>query len=295
MSAHSTEIVQLQGQRALHVIDVATSFQAATFVRSLSAQDTWNALCKCWIYAYQGPPDNISHDPGTNFASEVFCNNAKIMGVLCKEMPIEAHWAIGKIERAHCPLERTYDILSQELGHFTDTETLLQMSVKALNDTAGPNGLMPTLLVFGAYPRINSNSPPSPEIMKRAEAVKKAVKMLCENCANVDVNRALNTRNGPRTDDVARLPLQAEVMVWREGKDCAWEGPYKIIAKENTNVTVDMVNGPKTFRTTQVKPYLDIPTGLQDKVAGCIWYMFVPQKSPAEPWEIRQEKGGVGN
>lgn len=28
----------------------------------------------------------------------------------------------------------------------------LQMAVKAVNDTAGPDGLVPTLLVFGAYP-----------------------------------------------------------------------------------------------------------------------------------------------
>jgi hypothetical protein len=249
------DIVQLKGRRALHVIDVATSFQAATFVRSMSARDTWNALCRCWIYVYQGPPDVVSHDPGTNFASEEFRNNAKILGISCKEMPVEAHWAIGKIERAHRPLERSYDILSKEIGHCTDDETVLQMAVKALNDTAGPNGIVPTLLVFGAYPRINQDSPPSPEITQRAEAVRKAMRMLREIRAEVDVNRALNTRNGPSTHDTLHLPLRSEVMVWREGKDRGWEGPYEIKSKDHANVTVEMINGPKTFRTTQVKPY----------------------------------------
>jgi hypothetical protein len=28
------------------------------------------------------------------------------------------------------------------------------MAVKAINDIAGPDGLIPTLLVFGSYPRI---------------------------------------------------------------------------------------------------------------------------------------------
>jgi hypothetical protein len=28
------------------------------------------------------------------------------------------------------------------------------MAFKAINDTAGPDGLVPTLLVFGAYPRM---------------------------------------------------------------------------------------------------------------------------------------------
>jgi hypothetical protein len=39
------------------------------------------------------------------------------------------------------------------------------MVVKALNDTAGPNGLVPTLLVFGIYSRINSDSPLLPDIL----------------------------------------------------------------------------------------------------------------------------------
>jgi hypothetical protein len=49
------------------------------------------------------------------------------------------------------------------------------MAVKAVNDTAGPDGLIPTLLVFEAYPRISHNSPPSPIIIKRAEAIRKAM------------------------------------------------------------------------------------------------------------------------
>ena len=28
----------------------------------------------------------------------------------------------------------------------------LQMAIKAINDLAEPNGIIPTLLVFGAYP-----------------------------------------------------------------------------------------------------------------------------------------------
>jgi hypothetical protein len=33
------------------------------------------------------------------------------------------------------------------------------MAVKAINDTTGPNGLVPTLLVYGAYLRINNLDP----------------------------------------------------------------------------------------------------------------------------------------
>ncbi|KAF1966745.1 hypothetical protein BU23DRAFT_573817 [Bimuria novae-zelandiae CBS 107.79] len=52
------------------------------------------------------------------------------------------------------------------------------MAVKAVNDTAGLDGLVPTLLVFGAYPRVSMDSPPSPSTIRRAEAIQKAMKAL---------------------------------------------------------------------------------------------------------------------
>jgi len=35
------------------------------------------------------------------------------------------------------------------------------MALKAINDTAGLNGLVPTLLVYGAYPRMSKLDPPA--------------------------------------------------------------------------------------------------------------------------------------
>ena len=45
------------------------------------------------------------------------------------------------------------------------------MAVKAVNDTAGPNGLVPTLLVYGAYLRISKLDPPAPSIIDRAAII----------------------------------------------------------------------------------------------------------------------------
>ncbi|XP_044722189.1 polyprotein [Hirsutella rhossiliensis] len=100
-------------------------------------------------------PDFMRHDAGTNFAAEEF-----------------------QKEKRHTALRRAYDILQAELGESRSPDALLQMAVKAVNDTAGPDGLVPTLLVFGAYPRINHDSPPSPPMIKRAEAIRKAMAAL---------------------------------------------------------------------------------------------------------------------
>ena len=251
------DVMYLSGKPVLHVIDSATTFNGARFLPSMSTKDTWETLRMLWIDTYQGPPDIITHDAGTNFASVEFKSEAKIMGITCKQVPIEAHWSIGKVERYHAPLRRAYEILRTELDSRTSDNAVLQMAVKAVNDTAGPDGLVPTLLVFGAYPRISMDSPPSPSMIQRAEAIQKAMKALRRAAAERTVSDALNTRNGPTTDEVLSLPLQSEVMVWREKN--GWQGPYKIINMKDHDVTVDMVNGPTTFRSTVVKPYYRDP------------------------------------
>ena len=81
------------------------------------------------------------------------------------------------------------------------------MAVKAVNDTAGPDGLVPTLLVFGAYPRISSESPPTTSMVKRSKAIQKATKALRKLTAERQVADALNTRNGLATKDMLTLPL----------------------------------------------------------------------------------------
>ena len=68
-------------------------------------------------------------------------------------MPVEAYNSIGLIERYHVPLRRAYSILLKELPDLPKEERL-QMAIKAVNNTAGPDGIMPMLLVFGAFPRM---------------------------------------------------------------------------------------------------------------------------------------------
>jgi hypothetical protein len=48
------------------------------------------------------------------------------------------------------------------------------MAIKAVNNTAGLDRLVLTLLVFGVYPRIINQSPPSLLIAVRAKSLRKA-------------------------------------------------------------------------------------------------------------------------
>jgi hypothetical protein len=50
------------------------------------------------------------------------------------------------------------------------------MAVKIINNSAGSDGIVPTLLVFGTYPRMIKNSAPLPSIIQRVEAIRKITK-----------------------------------------------------------------------------------------------------------------------
>jgi hypothetical protein len=110
------------------------------------------------------------------------------------------------------------------------------MAVKAVNDSAGPDGIVPTLLVFGAYPRLTRDSPPSPSITKRAKAIHKAIKEVRRLLAERQVTDALGIRNGPNTKKLLELLLQSDVRVWRE-KD-GWNRPFKLLAIEGETCAV---------------------------------------------------------
>ena len=70
-----------------------------------------------------------------------FKSEARLMGVRCKQVPVEAHHSIGKVERCHAPLRKAFSILYAKLSTISPVESILQMAVKAVNDTAGPDGL----------------------------------------------------------------------------------------------------------------------------------------------------------
>ena len=90
----------------------------------MSAEHAWEAIRACWIDVYLRPPQFLVHDPGTNFNSDEFRGNAHSMGIEVKQMPVEAHHSIGKVERYHVPLRRTYDILSIEAPQIGREERL---------------------------------------------------------------------------------------------------------------------------------------------------------------------------
>jgi hypothetical protein len=59
--------------------------------------------------------------------------------------------------------------------------------------------------------------PPAPTITQQATAVCKAMEEVAKIRAERQVNNALNQRNGLSAEAIHDLPLNSDVLVWREG------------------------------------------------------------------------------
>ena len=250
------DVFYIDGSPILQVVDEGTSFQAARWLANMSASHTWDMLRLCWIDVYVGPPDVIVHDAGTNFDSTEFRQNARAMSIQTKCVPVEAANSIGLVERYHAPLRRAYLIITVELEHQATKEIRLQMAVKAVNDTAGYNGLVPTLLVFGTFPRITNDDAPTLSTTERAKAISMAMAEVSKLHATRQVSDALHQRNGPHTMRMHDTPIGSPVLVWRTHQK-KWTGPYKLLATSRETCTIELPNGPTDFRITIVKPYLE--------------------------------------
>ena len=87
------------------------------------------------------------------------------------------------------------------------------MAVKAVNNTTSPNGLVPTLLVYGAYLRISNLGPPTPSITERTAIIQKVMAEIVKLRAKQTVNNALYYRNRPNITLVYNLPLNSKVLI----------------------------------------------------------------------------------
>jgi hypothetical protein len=78
----------------------------------------------------------------------------------------------------------------------------LQIVVKTINDLAGPDSIIPILLVFGAYLRMTNNSLLSPIIIKRAETIRKTSNKMRKFYAKRYIDDVLRIRNGSNITEI---------------------------------------------------------------------------------------------
>jgi len=252
------DLMWLNKKAVLHIVDTATSFQNATFIRNQSSKELWNDFIDCWASVYTGFPEIVRLDRQSGFTADEFRNYAKNVGVNLQFSGIESHNAIGSGERYHMPLRRVFNVLKKEHTSLND-KNILRIALKGINDTMGPNGLVPSLLVFGVLPSFPSPSRNTPDQQERFEALRNARAEMESIVAEQRIRKALKSKLPPATKYLIKPGDQ--VRVYRELSK-RWDGPFTVTKVSNKIISVTDGNTVKEFNITSILP---IPPSTNDQ------------------------------
>jgi len=198
-----------------------------------------------------------------------FIHIARCAEVKVDKTGIEAHSSLGIGERYHQPLRTAFRKLKHENPILPD-ELLLQLSVQAMNNTLGPEGLVPSALVFGEFPSLRMlGEPMNPKatLESRAAVAQSARREMEQQMAQLRIKRGLRHKI-PAAADLTYEPGQ-QVLVWREkiiaNRIGDWMGPFKVVSYDHEQKLVyvkeDDRGSTKPFGVAQVKPYLSPTEG----------------------------------
>lgn len=161
-------------------------------------------------------------------------------------------------ERFHGPLRTIFKKIRKERPDLP-RDLVLQTALKAMNDTIGPEGLVPSLLVYGVTPRYTPGGLKSdlPNNRQRHEAVRVARDEYLRISNNLRIKRVLREKV-PESADL-EYKVNERVWVYREELK-QFVGPMKIVEVDNGVRMVSVEERPgriKLYSVTKIKPYLD--------------------------------------
>lgn len=244
------DLMWLDGSPLLHVVDTHTHFSSARFIDGKSTKDVWHAFLMCWASIYPGYPDTFRVDQESVFKSREWLQLSEDAGIDVQLSGIESHNAIGVGERYHAPLRRIYNKIREDVPDIVPT-LALQLTVKAMNDTTGPEGLVPSLLVFGILPRFPPTSTRLLSHVDRMEAMELARLEMHSITAKLKIQKALRSKIPPAS--TYQVNVGDDVYVYKE-KDKKWRGPFQVIRIFDKQVFVNRDGKEAQYSITHVLP-----------------------------------------
>ena len=249
------DLMFLDSKTVLHIVDKDTKFSAAAFLGRETAEAVWEVYMRIWTNKYIGFSDVMSADQGPQFRSIAWKNFFNMAGMKLELSGVESHNALGVGERYHSFLRQIYRKVRAQHPEIP-TEYALSLAVKAMNDSAGPKGLVPTLLVFGVMPRIPIVPMALPVQVQRMKAMLKARDEMTTIIAGSQMKKALRS-NAPGAA-MADIPIGSEVLVYKEKPIDKWVGPHKVLDINGKMLHVE-INGRATLLSIDKVKHLRRP------------------------------------
>ncbi len=143
-------------------------------------------------------------------------------------------------------------------------QLLLASVVKAVDDTLGSEGVVPSELVFGEYPSLRSFEGPTiprPSLAERAVIAQKARRLMGKHLAQARFKCALRHNTPSATEDI--FQIGDKVLVWLENlvesRICEWVWPVTVCSYDAQArialVQEDENPAHERYSLTQVRPF----------------------------------------
>lgn len=226
----------------------------------MPAQHVWDAFLEAWVTVYVGIPNRIRTDQGSVFTSQFWDNITALHGIDLQLSSIQSHNSIGIGERYHAPLRRIFRVIRSQYPKL-DPEIAIRLAVKAANDTLGPDGRVPSRLVYGidpAFSVVNAQLPAQKERMAALETAKREMAMISNE---LRIQQALRSKLPPATKYDTKP--EDDVLVYRE-EEKEWLGPHRVIKMMEKEVYVDW-NGTGKEKHYNLSQVIPMPKGQGDR------------------------------
>lgn len=99
------------------------------------------------------PPESLLTDQGSIFLSAHLMRDMRNLTYLCATQEYNHTIPWGRMKKLHYLVKQAYSELKASYPHASD-DLRLQGSAAAINTSTGPDGWVPSLLVFGVLPRM---------------------------------------------------------------------------------------------------------------------------------------------
>lgn len=183
-----------------------------------------------------GPSVSIACDAVKTFPRAVFQANANMLHIVKKYIPLESAGSMIVVERHHSPTLRAFNIIRKDAPNL-EKEGALQMAVRAINDSIGPDELVPALLELCVLPPISLSSRAfASSILKRAAALREARKAISKQLLSKQVCDALTTRKGSDVSEAHRTPVGSHALIYRQERG-KWERLYSLFDMRGEDIT----------------------------------------------------------
>jgi hypothetical protein len=236
------------------------------------------SLLQYWVCRYVGAPDSIRTEYGSQFVAAEFQTLAAEMNISCSPVPVESAHSMGIGERYHGPVRRIFERL--RIAHpSVDKDLVLDIAVKACNDTIGVDGLVPTLLLYGVYPRVPLKDAASGAV-PQSQRLTMMISARDEYSSIIDELRLRTARSVQTATYPTDLVYNEPMMVFRTTSR-RWEGPYRFLGDSPHGFMFSLPSGEsKLYQKPAVRRY-----------AAGIDYSSVP--GPASVLETGTPRDGV--